>query len=194
MKKIILSILILSSIVFLALALKNFNTPEPPAPTLDVIYSKVIEKDKLQRLEEILDTKLNRQNASVSAVFFMYSKNCNACFNEVNEYINILTERSKNLQKEIALFGIFHHTNANISKRFEQTTDLKFDNVISLNGNFLVEEDYLTFNGEIGYNQLVFFKKNGDLVSRILLPTGIITPKKKKEEVLNIILNQKKLK
>lgn len=189
MKKIIVFILVLSSAVLIALSIQNFSTPTPEENSPDIIYSSVIEKNTLDTLRTVFNDEFNQADSTITAVFFMYSKNCNNCFNEVHDYIELINQKDRNIGNSILSYGIFHHVDANVAKRFKVITDLDFDNVLSQNGNELADKGLLTFRGENANNQLVFINSEGDLFCRILLPSGITTTREKKSEVIDLILN-----
>lgn len=192
MKKISVVILFLLSAFFIALSVKNFLAPpieEADINSSEISYSTVIEKNALDTLNTVLGNKFNRQDGSISAVFFMYSSNCGACFNEVDGYLEVLDQKNSEAKLPIHSIGVFHHSDVNTAQRFKLTTDLYFDNIFALNGEKLIENGLLIFNGNIVQNQLVFFDHHGDLFFKILLPTGITTTKEKKDEVINLVLN-----
>lgn len=189
MKRIIVIILVLVSGVFIALSIQNFRTPAPEENSPDILYSTVIEKNALDTLRTVFKNGFNQTDSTITAIFFMYSKNCNTCFNEVHDYIEVLDEKDNGFKNSILSYGIFHHVNANVAQRFKLTSDLKFDKTLALNGKKLIEKRLLSFKGENANNQLVFINSEGDLFCRILLPTGITTTREKKDEVINLILN-----
>lgn len=188
MKKGLIIILILSSVIFIALSVRNFNST-PPINSISVHYSTVVYKDRLDELNTILNENFVSNEDTLLAVFFIYPKNCTSCFNEVFEYLTILDRKEEKFGVHISLYGVFHHTKIAVAKRFKKTTDLTFDEIIAVNGKKLYDKGFLTFNGQEANNQLVFFDGQKDIFFKIFLPTGIVTSRKEKKEVIDLVLN-----
>jgi hypothetical protein len=101
----------------------------------------------------------------------------------------VLNDKTKRFEKSIFSYGIFHHANGQIAKRFKRLTDLTFDRKMALPAKKLSNNGLLTFRGERANNQLVFINNSGNLVGRIFLPVGATTSRKKKHEVIDLMLN-----
>ncbi len=188
MKKGLIIILILLSGILIALSLRN-STSSPAVNPNPIRYSTVIEKNRLDELNTILNENIATKEGAFFAVFFIYPKNCNSCFNEVFGYLKVLERKEQGLGIPINSYCIFHHKKIAVAKRFKNTTDLSFDKIIAVNGKELYDNGFLTFNGQEANNQLIFFDSNKDIFFRIFLPTGIVTSKKEKNEVIDLVLN-----
>lgn len=116
------------------------------------------------------------------AMYLMPAAACGNCLNEVDEYIELINDKYSDLNLDQIIW--FHGKTEKYTRQFAIIADFHLPTVYSL--TVLLPPELTVFKNETRDSQLIVIDKTDEQVLfKILLPKGAMSPVKDKEDILD---------
>lgn len=125
---------------------------------------------------------LGDSTRKVMALYLMPAAACGNCLNEVNEYVGLLKDEYSNLGLDQIIW--FHGETERYARQFAIISDFQLPTVYSVS-NFLPPRLTAFKNESIDSQLIVINKADEQVLFRVQLPKGAMTPVEVKEVMLN---------
>lgn len=127
-------------------------------------------------------TDVGDSTKRVMALYLMPAAACGNCLNEVDEYVGLLNDTTSNLELDQVIW--FHGETEQYARQFALVADFELPKLYSVT-SFLPPR-LTSFHNETVDGQLIVIDKTAEQVMfRVQLPKGAMTPVEDKENILN---------